>query len=91
MLTAIIGVLVVAAVFQVFFRYQYEPASGSIFRADRLTGRVCMAAPSDWCDGRPAALGTPNPWSRIGATPCPQQPGEGAVDAFLRCRKLGPL
>jgi hypothetical protein len=72
---AVLGVILAAFVFQVFLRYHYLAASGVVYRADRLTGRVCQVAPYDSC----AHPFPPQP------TPCVRQPGESAVHALMRC------
>jgi hypothetical protein len=47
-----VGLVSVAAVFQVFFRYAYAPGPyGVVYRMDRLGGAPCVAAPYDGCNG----------------------------------------
>lgn len=38
--------IVLALVYQFFFRYEYLGVPGGVFRVDRLTGKVCVAWPA---------------------------------------------
>jgi hypothetical protein len=55
------AVVVVAAVFQLFFRYQYIPDRGIIQRIDRISGNVCVMP----CT--PAPTATPYDMVSVGA------------------------
>jgi hypothetical protein len=41
-LYAVAGVVAAAAIFQLFFRYQYLEAQGALWRVDRLTQQTCQ-------------------------------------------------
>ena len=53
----VLGIIALAFVFQVFLRYAYlTPGRPLVYRVDRLTGRVCEAAPDDECDATVVAV-----------------------------------
>jgi hypothetical protein len=82
-LYVLVAVVVLAAIFQVFFRYQNFVSNGYIYRLDRLTGRVQIVVPE-----LPTEPPTPSPspsgmidWNAV-AHPCPT--GTGALDDLIR-------
>jgi len=51
----VVMLIVLALVYQFFFRYEYLAVTGGVFRVDRLTGKVCIAFPSAsgyGCEGK---------------------------------------
>jgi hypothetical protein len=65
--------LVLAAAFQVFFRYEYRAAGPVLYRLDRLSTHACEIAPYDRCHGAPprAAATSGNPILDRYASPAP--------------------
>lgn len=57
----IVGLVVLAATFQLFFRYEFIPAAGgATLRIDRLTQKVCLEPCTE-----------PQPWESPSAKPVP--------------------